>query len=269
MLCYKLSWFEIRTLALLEAVRFCKGEKILGALIGVGQTTISKWISNPKRRIPYTKAVLIEKYTGVSVERLMPQEKEVNDYLRDKYTKDKLNLSKNETIEKNSDLLPYFEPDRPLIIDTTGSIISGLVKLQMPPGVARIKVVVLDLEALFLEKQTLAELNTPFLLSERVSIGLSLEQLITNRCHLGDKIVGRIDEIVAKIIGLKSKDIYHYAKQVCSRGIPELIKALDNNQISIKKAVKIAKLSEYEQRHCIQTVLKGGIYESKDPNGKT
>jgi hypothetical protein len=120
---------------------------------------------------------------------------------------------------------------------------------------------VLDLEALLLEKRTIKDLNVDLLISEKIAIGLRLEQLLGNRQgqrndlrhqkndngknstqlhRICDEVAGGKGSKIAQLIGLPSKDSYYRARQVYLRGDLELIDMLDQKQISIAMAVKKA-----------------------------
>lgn len=56
-----------------------------------------------------------------------------------------------------------------------------------------------------------------------------------------------VDE-AAKRAGLKNRDAYNRAKRVAKDGIPELVKAMDDEEISISAAAELATLDKAEQR---------------------
>ena len=288
---------EIRTLALLHAVRLYGSEEALSILIKVERSVISKWINIPTRKIPYKKALLIEKRTEIDIERILTGEddKEIIEYLKERGAANKLMLRDiliNNILIIDPPLLLYETPDRPIIIGTDSMLISGLAKLKTykKSAVNKIKVLILDLESLLLGIKTMEDLNTKLLISERIAVGLRLKQLLGNRQgernDLGSrpsknqinsnnhplpssicyKVTGRTEDQIAKIIGFASKDTYIRAKQVCLYGSQELILALDHKLISITKATTIAKLPK-DQQH--QTILKQEKNYVQNKNSKT
>jgi hypothetical protein len=67
-----------------------------------------------------------------------------------------------------------------------------------------------------------------------------------------NEVKGRKDQKIAKILGFNSIGTYHSVKQVCSYGTPELMRTLDNHQLSIAEASKFAKLPSEQQLAFIQ-----------------
>ncbi len=57
----------------------------------------------------------------------------------------------------------------------------------------------------------------------------------------------------AKLVGLGGKDGYFRAKAVVQKGQPELVKAMDDGQISVSAAAELASLSPQEQRSMLAT----------------
>lgn len=167
----------IRTTALQEAINLYDGEKNLGLAIQVNPSTIDTWLKHPATIIDLSTALKIEEATGVTIERLIPCNQEIN-----RSTK-KLDfmlreISKNIIITINSVSLPFSQPDRPVIIGTDAMLISGLAILNAHPA-HTIKVLILDLISLLSKKRYLSKnLINKLLISERIAIGLRLEQLI-------------------------------------------------------------------------------------------
>lgn len=177
---------KIRTLALLEAVSFCGGEEILGTKIKVERSVINQWINQPNIEIPYNKALLITDVTGINVERLLINKTKINKYPREIVDTNKLMLRDvlvNGIIIVDLPYLPYPKPDRHIIIGTDCILISGLVELKASKEAQqeKIKAIILDLEAAILGISTIKNIINTLLISERVAIGLRLEQLLENR----------------------------------------------------------------------------------------
>lgn len=282
------SKYEIRKSALLTAVRFCGSEQALGALIEVDHSTISKWINIPDREIPCNKALLIEKHTGVSIELLIPDKTEENEYLRDRSDTSKLifrQILKKEIITEGSLALPYPRPGRPVIIGTDLMLLSGSVELEGYAETSRIKVMVVDVDHLLWQilsrtidpKQT--NINPNFVHSERIAVSLRLEWLIGNRQgqrndlklnhrttkinHNNDasllpmwgEVTGRKDIKIANLMGY-STNTYYRLKQVYQCGLQELMNSADEGKIPIATAAEIANSPKSQQLEKLKKYLR-------------
>jgi len=252
----------VRTIALLEAVRFCGSEKSLGLAVKIQQPAISKWIGDPSITIPYDSALMIEKITGISIDRLMPHQKEINAYFNERALGTLMlrEISKNVIITTGSVSLPFLQSNRFIIIGTDNILISGLAILNSHSG-SKIKALILDLISLITETRSMTDLLNKLLISERIAVGLRLEQLIGNRqgqkitknkinqelvnsiCY---QITGRTDTHAAKIVGF-SKDTYIRGKQVYLYGDQKLINAVDSKTMAIAKAAKLINLAKQQQ----------------------
>jgi ParB-like chromosome segregation protein Spo0J len=100
-------------------------------------------------------------------------------------------------------------------------------------------------------------LREDYTVSERVAIADALR----NFSHGGDRRSkqARTRELEsltvdkpAKRAGLESKDTYIRAKNVLRNGIPELVQAMDQDDIPIAVAARIAELPPQDQRHSIR-----------------
>ncbi len=171
---------EIRNAALLKAASACGGVKALALLIKVSPSTIYRWMKQVRMNIPYELALLIEKHSKVSIEKLLPHEKKLNKYIKERSSGNFMfrKVAKNRIIIAD---LPYIScpPDRPIIIGTDLVLISGLIQLQAQKN-GNIKVLILDLETFFLSIPFFYNPNK-FLIVELIAIGLRLENLIKNR----------------------------------------------------------------------------------------
>lgn len=266
---------EMRKRALLEAIRFCGGVTGYSKRIKVSRTRASNWCNKPEIEIPYEYAVLTEAITQVSIERLSPNTEAANKVIRSIRANNKLTPL---SVEFNSiqigDLCYYkcVHPERSIIIGTDGVLIAGWGQLEAQKSLKQRKalVTVLDLEAIALEKRMLKEMNLDLSISEKVAIGLRLEQLIGSYqgqrndlkgsrgiindnilendqlCRPGDKVV-RNDSLIANLVDLGSKDTYLRAKKVYLHGDIEIIQAMDNKDLPVKKAArKIKDLSLHQ-----------------------
>jgi DNA-binding transcriptional regulator YdaS (Cro superfamily) len=66
-----------------RAVNFCGGVTACSRLLGVNQSTVSKWLSNPRKKIPYEHAVFISYYTKIPLEYLSPLTKKANETIQE------------------------------------------------------------------------------------------------------------------------------------------------------------------------------------------
>ena len=275
---------KTRTLAWLEAVRICGGEKKLGMLIEVKQSTISTWINQPSRNIPLDKALLTEEITKIGIDRLLPNLKRVNAYLKKRNEPNKLisqELLTNKILITDAIYLPYPKPDRHIIIDTGCNLIAGLIELQQlqKNNQDKANVIILDLIGLLLGTYSLDGIINKLLISERIAIGLRLKKLLGDRQGqrtdlikssktqinhdnqsplntIWHQVSGKTAALIAKIIGFASQNTYIRAEQVYFNGCQELINALDQKQIFIARAATIAKFSKDQQPKFMQ--LKKG-----------
>lgn len=277
----KEQYFKIRKEAWLDAIRLCGGEKKLGKLIGVKQSTISDWINKPTREIPFDKVILVEKFTKVKTYRLMPEKIAVNEYLTQIRSSNKNNLIFHNLLLKQILItnLPdphTLPPNRYIIIDTKCTLVYGATKLnelqkkQQPTT----DVIILDLKTLLLKQGVLDEFSNEFTLIEKAAIGLHLKRLIGNRKgrRIGlanlikpvintknlllnrrncSQLTGKTDKLVAKMLGFESRDTYMRVNKVYLNGCQELMNAAENKQIAISRAANIAKLAKNQQSQFI------------------
>jgi len=239
--------YEIRHQELLKAVRLCGGVTQLSKLLGLKRSRVSNWINSMYMHIPYEYLLDIANITKISIERLAPG-----------HPKNKGKLSSLEIPIENILLgsprgLRELTEHRPILIDTSGILISGLLRLERykASGIKRISVEPIDLEPFLFDPQEIEHVAIRFLLTERVEIALHLEQLFGSR---QDPRIGIKDEKIAKIVGF-SGIFLHRAKQVYFQGIVELLTALNQNRISIDKAFKIASLSKEQQLKRLESEL--------------
>jgi plasmid maintenance system antidote protein VapI len=242
----------------MEAVRLYGSEKNLALKLNITQSTISKWIKDPKITIPYELALKIEQVTGISIERLIPNQPAINAYLKERTFTTLLlrKIATNKIITTNSVSLPFLQPNRFIIMGTDGILISGLQILNNHSE-KTIPALILDLAAILSKELSLENIIHKLSISERVAIGLRLEQLIGNRqgqkntknnpinqqiSGIYYQIIGRTDVFVANIIQL-SKNTYIRAKQVYLSYNEHLINAVDNKIMPINKAREQLKLS--------------------------
>ena len=95
-------------------------------------------------------------------------------------------------------------------------------------------------------------------LSQCGYVAIQLEKQLGNRRGVRRKcaLKGKTSAAAAKQTGFSSRDTYMRVKKVLQKGIPELIKAMDNQTISISLAAKIAALPMDEQMLLLQKSRK-------------
>lgn len=232
----------------------------LNRMLKLHPRRVSKWFKNPKI-VPYEYAIKTALLTNVSLDRLSPFTQDINEFFKNPVFNFELSL---EPVSVST--LPYLKDDdsnRLMIVDSHRQLISGFAqkKLYKTRGIKKTQVIVVDIEALWLELKTLDDIYPYFLISDRVAIGLYLEQILGSHqgqrtdlgygtqknnqsdvecCSKWDEVVGRKDEKIARLLGFSSKTTYHRAKQVYLQGNLELIRALDKGELSIAKAAKHA-----------------------------
>lgn len=77
-----------------------------------------------------------------------------------------------------------------------------------------------------------------------------VDEISSKECR--NKFVGRTDEVVAKLAGFNSKDTFRFAKKVVQSGMPELIKAMDSERVSISQAYQVTNLPIEIQKGLLQ-----------------
>ena len=252
--------YETKRRALLEAIRFCSSVAGLAKRIGAKRSQVNNWL-NRDDAIPYQYAILTEEITGVSTERLAPDEVAANKVmrrLRDNDGTKAINIPirniavtniKREQIPLSQD---KHELAKPIIVGADLSLITGHLRLEAHKalGHATITAIVVDTEALLLGVRLITELNELITISDRVFVAINLENRLGNRKgrRKCSHLQGKSDDISAKLAGFTNRDAYRRAKKVIQLGIPALITAMDKKSISVSLAAKIAT-STHQQQH--------------------
>lgn len=146
----------------------------------------------------------------------------------------------------------------PIGIDEKNNLIFGKKRLCAYEALGKKTIPAwrLSLEDLLNNQYSKDELSKLFSISERVAIGLAVENFLGNRRgHRTDLIVsqnvdevkGRTDELIADCLNFGNRQTYHQAKKIKQLGCSELVEAVDAKQISISNAAKLAKLTPSEQ----------------------
>ncbi len=251
--------YEIKKRALLEAIRFVGSVTGLAKQIGAKRSQVNNWL-NRDDAIPYQYAILTEEITGVSTERLAPDETATNKVMRRLRNSDgnktvNIPIKNIAVTDSQQEQMPLSQDKdalaKPIIVTADLNLIAGLARLEArkASGHSTISAIVVDTEALLLGVRLINELNGLITISDQVFVAINIENQLGNRkgrrkcSHLS----GKTDDIAAKLAGFSSRDSYRRAKKVIQLGIPTLIAAMDNKSISISLAAKIATASHQEQ----------------------
>jgi len=251
--------------------------------VGVPRETARDWMNNEKAKVSFPFLAKTEVLTGISIERLSPFTEEENRIMRQWQNTKQLNTIEmllDEIVIKNSITSNCFESR--IIVDVNGRLISGWSQIEKlrAEGKRKALVSVLDLEVLLLEMRTLQDISVDFLINERVDVGLSLKELAGSHqgertdlvSNLGNEnlkndknngqlrrkcseVRGKIDQKIAKIVGLSSRDSYIRAMKVCLQGIQELVYAMNHELVSINKAFQLSKSPKEQQQELLNIWL--------------
>lgn len=122
---------------------------------------------------------------------------------------------------------------------------------------------ILDIDEIVVAEQAENEMRKDFTVSERVAIGRAVEARIGKRRgqrtdrlsqQIGEVSKGRkTDSIAAAKAGFGNAETYRLAKIVTAKGVPELIEAVDADDVSIAAAADIASAPLERQREFIKT----------------
>jgi len=185
--------------------------------------------------------------------------------------------------EFQRDDLPVSDADlsRPLIIDTDGVLISGksLYLAHQRLNQQRVSVLILNLNALLCQQFDLSAIQKELLLSDRIAIGIRLENYLGKRQGKRSDLIidaqqsmsvtqndikndrslpSDVTEVNIMMRGQETRQYianrvgmgrvrYQEGKQILRFGIPALITAADQLQISSSQAAKKARLTPQEQ----------------------
>ena len=269
-----------RTIALLQASRFCGNASKLAKKINVSPSTLSKAISDPNRDLGLRTAFEIEKATGTDVCNLVPDIEPLEEYLQQKYASPRpllRSISPDKVIILEDFLYLPLKTQEIILIDTEGALLSGLELFKAQRTKAQIKVAVIDLAAL--RPDSAPRIKQQFLYCERFSMGLRIEQSIGgNQGKRNDlpntqskktvniiqasllpawgEVKGRKDIHIAAALGF-STNTYYRLKQVFNEGILELKEAVDSQQLSIARG---AEISTYSKANQVKELKKTGLF---------
>jgi hypothetical protein len=315
---------------LLKAKRhYYDSQKALAKAIGRPRQTITSWI-NREGKIPDLLDVfrlLTELKGAISLRELTKNTEEIRQLINsvslyDKYPAvelsiDKLQIIRNCPFYKEAPQIfhsPHHDLSLPILIDNANQLITCECRIRENKISNHKKIFVhrIDLVQLINQKMSVTELLDVLPISEKVAIGLAIEQTLgkrqgkrtdlklpqisaevisrpitnkscrTERAHLeplqtGVQIKRGLEtrKIAAVIAGFSTHFLYGYAKEVVAKGIPELIKAMDNKICSISKANRITKLSQEKQLQELaalktsQKITDRGEKYGKNPHSQT
>jgi len=149
-----------------------------------------------------------------------------------------------------------FEALRPIIIDHDHHLIFGRQTLlaYQQRGKKTVPAWRLSLAFLLQNKYHAEELSKTFLISERVLIGLALEEYLGDRRKRKEvenfpPLKGvKTRDVVARCLGFGNHKTYEQAKRIMMAGSSELIQHVDQKHIAISSALYLAQLPLKKQR---------------------
>lgn len=266
--------WEIQHRAINQVIRICGGIIQLAELLLLGpkgQSRINKW-RNQCVKIPLQFGILMEYLTQVSVRRLCPFiESKVYQLIylwiarAVEPKRAPIEVPCHNIVVQKELFFPHPE-DHPIILDSDLVLISGLELLKRHQEAQKESILawVLDLESCWAEERAFEGFD--FAISEWAAIGFHLKQLLRTHpehrkslltskleqntlslCRNCDTTNVRADQRIAEIVRFKNKDALHRALQVCQRGVPALVEALNRRRVSLSRAAALAKLPPDQQ----------------------
>lgn len=271
---------------LIKAIKYFGSQGKLAKVLGVTQQAVNHWL-NCEQEIPLKQMLRIlmvcEGYVTLNdfvtePDRLQEMHKMlylINLY--DHFPAIKIsihNIQVNQSFcsiyqDKNFlfDNPEQFATARPLLVDTNNHLITCICRLRAHQQAGNKKILVhpIHLQEVLQGKISLNNLLMQFPISEKISIGMALEQTLGNRQgqrndlpqlqHISTEVTRGVQTrtITAKLIGFKNHFLYVEAKFVMQKGIAELIQAMDSQLLTISKAKKIAELPVDEQYQLLNT----------------
>lgn len=173
----------------------------------------------------------------------------------------------------------------PIVINSDYELVCGGRRVEAVRLLGREEIAarIIDIESVILGEYAENEVRKDFTDSERVAIGRAIEESLAGRVGRPskkeirqnfdklnddstdeeirlnfDELKGkRSDEIAAEKAGFGSKDTYRQAKNVVDNGVPELVKKMDDGDVSIFAASTAASFPEEEQREIVSEIDAG------------
>jgi len=118
-----------------------------------------------------------------------------------------------------------------------------------------IPVRIIDIDSILLGQYAENEYRKDFTLSERVAIVNALRSFSHGGDRRSDQVRNGENESLTLADATKrmdfGKDSFYRAKEVVERGTPELVKAMDDERLSINAAHELSKATQGEQLECL------------------
>lgn len=265
-----LNTISRKQVALLRACRLAGGRTKLAREIGASVSQIGNWI-NRGDIIPYHYALLIVKATNnlISLNDLCPEMRHVNQlvtrqtvttqvplrYIRDDAGKLQTYVKCKFPEKQDQTLLT-----QPVLVDSDHRLLAFADRLYAHQQAKSVTVPAIVIDVAY-HLQTQVPIDSVIRLcsvSERVRVGEIIRQQMLNRRGRPVKnpkarknisnFKGRSLDIIVQLVGFGNRITYSHAKLVVTQGCSALIQAMDNKQLSISLAAKLAKLSPEQQQ---------------------
>jgi transcriptional regulator with XRE-family HTH domain len=253
-----------------EAIMLIGGVTPTSKVLGVPRTTVNDWVNVENRETPYPRLIDISHFSGKHLDLLEPEEKLTNQRIfmlnNPLFRPTKL----SEIMVKDLPYLKHYHAQRLMILNVNRDLVSGLGQKQDldKKGVKMMSAIVLNVDALWSGEVSLKDLPCYLLVSEKIAIGLYLEDrlgkiqgkrndILQKKLKNDEKSGSLVEasrqvkyrksrnktvEKIASILGMSDWK-YRAAKKVYLQGIPQLIDAVDYDHISINRAATIIDVS--------------------------
>ena len=147
----------------------------------------------------------------------------------------------------------------PVLISEKNELIDGQRRMLAAKSIGwtEIDAKIQNIEDMLSAEYETNELRKEFTPSERVALAEKIRERIGDR-RTQEGVSGQLagketrDE-AAKIAGFSSTTDYRRTKEVVEKGVPELVDALDNGEVSVSAAATVAGLPKAEQREAVKT----------------
>jgi N6-adenosine-specific RNA methylase IME4/ParB-like chromosome segregation protein Spo0J len=148
----------------------------------------------------------------------------------------------------------------PAVVTKTGELVAGARRIEAHLSLGRktIPYRVIDMEAIILGELAENDLRKDFTVSERTAIGREIEVYVGERRgrdnpqNLAELKGKETRTIAAEKAGFGNAETYRQAKAIVENGAPELIAAVDANDISVSAGAAIALLPRNEQAAIVE-----------------
>ena len=271
--------------ALLQAIKHIGTRQDFIRLLDISRQRLNGWL-NDRKKMNFEYAIAIEYLTfgQVKAETLAPKQAYFLKKLGIQLTLGfgVIPLKKISIADINTENESFFEfPElyqlassissrgllRPIVVDENNQLIFGMRRLQAVIFLNQksTKVYQLNLNDIIRNVELTTELKRLFTISERTAIGLKLEAILNSK-HGGLRLSRQVHKpalkqmeksrvLIVKSIGLGSQYAYGLAKKILKQGHHQLIRAVDDNKISISYAAQLAHLPYDEQLNCLKDKL--------------